>query len=41
MDLGFVDFEGIDGRVDMRLTCGIIVVEEKGKLAKENKVRLN
>lgn len=41
MELGFVDFEGIDGRVDTRLTCGTIVAEERGKLAKESKVRLN
>jgi hypothetical protein len=31
--------EGIDGQEDMRLIFGIIVVEERDKLAKEDKVR--
>jgi len=31
--------EGIDGQGDMKLTFGTIVVEERGRLAKEDKVR--
>ena len=31
-------YSGIDGPVDMKLTCGIIVVEEKASLGKEDKV---
>lgn len=30
-------FIGIDGRVDMKLTCGITVAEEKVKVGKEGK----
>lgn len=32
-------FVGIDGRVDMKLICGITVAEEKGKVGKDGKVR--